>query len=266
MNRRTARAAARGMALALLLLATVLPAGGRSAGDTLTVFAAASLTKAFREIGQAFEQRSPGVTVTFHFAASSLLRAQIEQGAPADLFASADREQMEPLVSAKRVRSPVAFARNRLVIVVPAANPGQIRRPYDLARPGLRLAMTAAQVPIGRYTRAALEKMSAPGAYGAGFREAVLRSVVSQEANVRGLLARVELGELDAAIVYASDVRAGGRKVKTIAISPQYNVVAVYPAAVIARSPRSALATRFLAFLRSGTGKAVLKKYGFQPA
>jgi molybdate transport system substrate-binding protein len=262
------RWSASGRLILLLLFAAVLTAAGhgRARRETLTVFAASSLTEAFREMGRAFERLHPETTVAFSLAASSLLRTQIEQGAPADLFASADGAQMAPLARAQRVQSPVAFARNRLVIAVPSANPGRIRRPRHLARPGLRLVMTAEQVPIGRYTRAALAKLSAAGACGAGFRDAVMRNVVSQEPNVRGLLAKVELGEADAAIVYATDARAGGSKVKTIAIPEAYNEVAVYPAAVVARSPRAALAARFLAFLRSSTGQAILKKHGFQPA
>jgi molybdate transport system substrate-binding protein len=267
-ERELRRASRSGGPALLLLLAAVLAAAGTGTArrETLTVFAASSLTEALREIGPAFEKANPGSAVAFSFAASSLLRTQIEQGAPADLFASADGEQMVPLVRAGLVQSPVAFARNRLVIVVPSANPGQIRNPRDLARPGLRLVMTAEQVPIGRYTRAAITRMSAGDAYGGEFRAAVMRNVVSQEPNVRGLLAKIELAEADAAIVYASDARAGGSKVKAIIIPTEYNEIAVYPAAVVARSPRAALAARFFAFLRSGAGQAILKRHGFQPA
>lgn len=263
------------MALALLALCAaralapsrphaLAPSQVRARSQSLTVFAATSLTDAFREIGAAFERQNPGVKVTFSFAASSLLRTQIEQGAPADLFASADEAQMARLARAGRVQAPVAFARNRLVIVTPAANPGRIGSARDLARPGLRLVITAGVVPIGRYTRAALAKMSR--AYGTGFRDAVMRNVVSQETNVRGLLARVELGEADAAIVYTSDARAGGGKVKTIDLPATVNENALYPAAVITRSGNRALAGRFLAFLRSETGKAILRKHGLYPA
>jgi molybdate transport system substrate-binding protein len=264
----------RNLALALLLVAVLLDCGpavrgqapGAGSAEPLTVFAAASLTETFQDLGPLFERSAPGAKVTFSFASSSLLRTQIEQGAPADVFASADREQMEPLARAGLVRAPVDFARNRLVIVTPAANPGKIRRPQDLARPGLRLVITAEQVPIGRYTRQALAKMGAPGAFGHGFQPAVVRNVVSQEPNVRGLLAKVTLGEADAAIVYVTDALAGGEKARTVPIPDRYNEVAVYPAAVVARSPHAATAARFLAFLRSKTGRAVLKKHGFQPA
>jgi molybdate transport system substrate-binding protein len=264
----------RHFALGLLLVAVLLACGpavrgqapGSGSAEPLTVFAAASLTETFQDLGPLFERSDPGAKVTFSFASSSLLRTQIEQGAPADLFASADREQLEPLARAGLVRAPVDFARNRLVIVTPAANPGKIRRPQDLARPGLRLVITAEQVPIGWYTRQALAKMGAPGEFGHGFQPDVMRNVVSQEPNVRGLLAKVTLGEADAAIVYVTDALAGGAKVRTVPIPDRYNEVAVYPAAVVARSPHAATAARFLTFLRSKTGRAVLKKHGFQPA
>src|SRR5262249_55093356 len=152
----------------------------------------------FKEIGGTFERAHPGTKVTFSFASSSLLRTQIEQGAPADLFASADVAQMEPLVKAGKVRGVAAFTRNRLVVVTPASNPGRIRRLQDLARPGLRLVITAEQVPVGHYTRQALAKMSGPGGLGSDFQQKVLANVVSQEANVRSLLTKVELGEADA--------------------------------------------------------------------
>jgi molybdate transport system substrate-binding protein len=261
---------ARGWLLGALLLVCGPAVDGHAPGagstEPLTVFAAASLTEAFQELGPLFERSDPAANVTFSFAASSLLRTQIEQGAPADLFASADREQMEPLARAGLVRAPIDFARNRLVIVTPAANPGKIRRTQDLARPRLRLVITTEQVPIGRYTRQALAKMSASGAFGPGFQAAVMQNVVSQEPNVRGLLAKVTLGEADAAIVYVTDALAGGEKVRTVPIPDRCNEVAVYPAAVVARSPHAAAAARFLAFLRSKPGRAVLKRHGFQPA
>jgi molybdate transport system substrate-binding protein len=229
------------------------------------VFAASSLTDAFKKVGPAFERSHPGTRVTFSFAASSLLRTQIEQGAPADVFASADHEQMERLARAGKVAGVTIFVRNRLAVVVPAANPGRIRELADLARPGLRIIITAEQVPIGRYTRQALMKMSQQDAMGTDFQPMVLANVVSQEANVRGLLAKVELGEADAAVVYASDAAAAGRKVRVIAIPARYNEIAVYPAAVVAgsKSPREAAA--FVRFLRADAARSILKRYGFQP-
>jgi molybdate transport system substrate-binding protein len=240
------------------------PITAQAAG--LTVFAAASLTDAFRGIGSAFERGHPGTHVIFDFGASSLLRTQIEQGAPADVFASADRTQMEPLARSGNVRGVTPFARNQLVVVVPAANPGHVRRLQDLARPGLRLVITAEPVPIGHYTREALARMSVPGALGASFERRVLANTISQEPNVRGLVAKVELGEADGAIVYASDAVAAGRKVKVIPIPERYNEIAVYPVAVVAGSPHSSEAAAFVQYLRSRPAQALLRRYGFQPA
>lgn len=233
---------------------------------TLTVFAAASLTDAFRGIGAAYERAHPGTRVTFDFGASSLLRVQIEQGAPADVFASADRAQIAPLARKGLVRGVVPLVRNQLVVILPTGNPGHLHRLADLARRGVRLAITAPQVPIGLYTRRALEKMSAPGAMGAGFPQRVLANVVSQEPNVRGLVAKVELGEADAAIVYRSDAVAAGRKVKTLPVPERFNETAVYPVAVVTASPRAREAGAFVQYLRSQPAQAVLQRYGFQSA
>jgi molybdate transport system substrate-binding protein len=243
----------------------VIPSASDARAAGLTVFAAASLTDAFHAIGPAFERAYPGTHVTFDFGASSLLRTQIEQGAPADVFASADRSQMEPLARAAKVRSVMPFARNRLVVIVPAANPGHVRRLEDLARSGLRLVITAEQVPIGHYTRLALAKMSAPAGIGASFQQRMLANVVSQEPNVRGLVAKVELGEADAAIVYASDAMAAGAKVKVIPIPERFNEVAVYPVAVVEGSSHPAEAGSFIQYLRSRPAQALLQQHGFQP-
>jgi molybdate transport system substrate-binding protein len=251
--------------LCVLCVSAVFCSPSRAWAADLTVFAAASLTDAFQAIGTQFERSHSGTKVNFNFAASSLLRAQIEQGAPADVFASADGEQMRPLIGAGKVRDVVPFARNRLVVATPAANPARIRRLQDLARPGLRLVITAEQVPIGHYTRRALAKMSGPGALGVGFEQRVLANVVSQETNVRGLLAKVELGEADAAIVYASDATAAGPKVRSIPIPARFNEVAVYPAGVVVASAHPTEAGAFARFLQSRPAQAILRRYGFQP-
>lgn len=255
------------MTVGILALVSALFSISTSAhAADLTVVAAASLTDAFKELGGAFERAHPGTKVTFSFAASSLLRTQIEQGAPADVFASADMAQMEPLVKSGKVRAVAAFARNRLVVVTPAANPGRIRRLQDLARPGLRLVITAEQVPIGRYTRAALARMSGAGGLGSDFQQKVLANVLSQEANVRALLTKVELGEADAAIVYASDAVAAGPKVRAIAIPTRFNEIAVYPIGVVTATRNAADAAAFARFVRSRPAQGTLKRYGFQPA
>jgi molybdate transport system substrate-binding protein len=248
---------------ALLWLPFVLLLVSSARAADLTVFAAASLTDAFQPIGRAFERAHPGTHVAFDFAGSSLLRTQIEHGAPCDVFVSADWEQMSPLVRARTVKGAAPFARNRLVVVIPAANPGRIHQLADLARPGLRLVLTGEQVPIGRYSRLAIARMSSPSELGAGYQRRVLANVVSRELNVRALLTKVTLGEADAAFVYASDAVAAGKKVLTVAIPSRVNEIAVYPAAVLASSTQPREAAAFLQFLRSAPARAVLKRYGF---
>lgn len=230
---------------------------------TITVFAAASLTPAFTSLQAPFEKRNSGWKVRFNFAASSALRAQIEQGAPADVFAAADYAQMRPLAEARLVRAPATFARNRLVVVAPTANPGKFRSPKDLCRPGMRIITTSEAVPIGRYTSLAIEKLAAQPGYPAGFAARVARSIVSREANVRTVLAKVELGEADAAMVYATDARSTPR-VKAFTLPEPANVEADYPIAVVAASPHGPGAEAFVRFVRSPEGRAVLLRQGFR--
>ncbi|MFN3650639.1 MAG: molybdate ABC transporter substrate-binding protein [Armatimonadota bacterium] len=238
--------------------------GGKSEGDrTLTVYAAASLTDAFNELGPAFERAHPGWRVRVSYGASSTLRTQIEQGAPADLFASADWQQMEPLAGASRVETPVAFARNRLAIAVPEGNPGGIRSPRDLARPGLRLVTAAGTVPVGRYTQEALEKLGRMEGYPNDFAGAVNRSVVSQESNVRAVLAKVELGEADAGIVYETDFRSSAH-VKAVEIPAGANVEASYPIAVVAGTRNAEGARELARFVTGEAGQAILRRHGFR--
>ncbi len=229
----------------------------------LTVFAAASLTPAFQALQASFEQENSGWTVRFNFGASSALRTQIEQGAPADVFAAADHAQMRPLAEVGLVRTPVAFARNRLVLVTPGTNPGDVTSPKDLARPGLRVVTTAPAVPIGQYTQQVLEKLSGHPAYPSDFAERVERNVASREANVRAVLAKVELGEADAAVVYESDAKSAPG-VKVFPIPEGANVLAEYPIAVVATSPHGPGAEAFIRLVRSPEGHAVLKQHGFR--
>jgi molybdate transport system substrate-binding protein len=252
--------------LLLIALLAACSLAGREAGaqgETLTVYAAASLTDAFNALGPRFEQAHPGWKARFSYGASSTLRAQIEQGAPADVFASADSEQMQPLVSAGLVLPPQFFARNRLALVVPAQNPGKVQALRDLARPGLRLVTTVSAAPIGRYTQRLLEKLSTPRGYGTDFARRVNANVVSREANVRSVLAKVELGEADAGVVYETDARAS-KRVKTLPIPRDANLFAEYPVAVVAASRSRPMADAFIRFIRSEAGKSVLRQYGFR--
>ncbi len=240
---------------------TMRPA--RSQDRTLTVFAASSLTDAFKDLGRQYEREHPGWKVVFNFGASSQLRTQLNQGAPADVFASADYAQMEPLAQSKRVGAPQTIARNRLTIVIPSRNPGKIRSAQDLARKGLRFVTTAENVPVGRYTQEVLTKLSGIRFYNAGFAEKVNANVVSREANVRSVLAKVEVGEADAAIVYESDARMSQR-VRTVEIPRQANVTALYPIAVVLDSAHPKEAERFYKFVLSHKGSRTLRNYGFQ--
>jgi len=232
---------------------------------TLHVFAAASLTDAFTEIGESFEATHPGLTVTFNFAGSHALRTQIEEGAPADVFASANDTEMESLIAGTLVAPDAAqvFLHNNLVVILPAENPGGLEKLEDLARPGIKLVLAAAEVPVGKYTRQALDLMRA--AFDAEFKDSVLANVVSNEDNVRQVVAKVQLGEADAGIVYTSDAVAAP-ELRRIEVPRELNVVAEYPIAPLAQSGSMDLAAVFIAYVLSPEGQAVLQKWGFARA
>jgi len=232
---------------------------------TLTVFAAASLTEAFNEIGTAFEARHPGVHVMFSFAGSPMLRTQIEAGAPVDVFASANQAEMDTLVAAGMLgaNQPQVFLTNRLVVILPSTNPATVGQLQDLAGPGLKVILAAEEVPIGRYTRQALENMN--GVFGAAFKDQVLANAVSYEDNVKQVVAKVQLGEADAGIVYTSDA-AAAPDLKTIEIPQDLNVIARYPIAALADSQDPELSARFVAYVLSLEAQAILRKWGFGPA
>jgi molybdate transport system substrate-binding protein len=255
------------LALSLMLwLAACGPTTATSAPRTLTVFAAASLTGAFTELGQQFEAANPGVTVVFNFGASNALAEQINQGAPADVLASANQAQMEAAIAGGRIDAGTVavFARNRLVVIFPAANPGGVKDLADLARPGLTLVLAAPEVPAGEYALDFLDKASQDPGFGAGFKEGVLGNVVSYEENVRAVLAKVALGEADAGVVYASDVAgAGAANVDRLDIPDALNTVATYPLAPLNDSAQPELARAFIELVLSAEGQAVMEGYGF---
>lgn len=256
--------------LAVLLLAAALGAGAppAAAAGTLRVFAAASLTEAFTALGRAFEAAHPGVEVQFNFAGSQQLAAQITEGAPADLFASADERWMGKLGDAGLLATPAQlFARNRLVVILPAANPAGLGRLQDLARPGLKLVLAADTVPVGRYSRRLLHKLAPLPGFGADFSARVLGNVVSEEENVKGVVAKVELGEADAGIVYRTDVTpAAAAKLRLLRIPDAFNVTADYPLAVLRDAAHPAEARAFLDFVLSPAGQQLLAERGFLPA
>jgi molybdate transport system substrate-binding protein len=248
-------------AITAVVLGAILAAP--AAAETLRVSAAASLTEAFTEIARDFERARPGVTVELNFAGSQVLRTQIEQGAPVDVFASADRASLEPLERAGLVGRPVVFAHNRLVIVVPAAE-ARVARLGDLARPGTKVVVASPAVPAGRYTAQLLSHLGAARLYGDDFAARVEANVASRETSVRAVLAKVALGEADAGVVYATDAAASA-KVRVIDVPARYNVVAEYPIAVVTRGPAGDIARAFVDRVRGVDGQAILRRHGFAP-
>jgi len=239
------------------------------ASGTLTVFAAASLTEAFTEIGRQFEADHPGVKVVFNFAASQTLAAQLGEGAPADLFASANTKEMNNAVAVGRIAdgSQETFAHNKLVVIYPTENPGGLAKLQDLASPGLKLVLASAEVPVGKYSVEFLDKASQDAAFGVTFKDDVLKNVVSYEENVKVVLTKVVLGEGDAGIVYLTDISLGNAdKVGRLDIPDALNAVATYPIATVSDSAQPELAQAFLDLMLSAQGQAILAKYGFLPA
>jgi molybdate transport system substrate-binding protein len=252
-----------------ILAAPQLPAAPPTtapAAKTLNVFAAASLTGAFGEIGKAFEAHNPGVTVTFNFAGSQVLQTQIQQGAPADVFASASGTNMDALVTAGFVDKSASqiFLTNILVVILPPTNPGNVKTLQDLAKPGLKVVLGDVSVPAGKYARQILDNMSKDPGYGTDFGTKVLANVVSNETDVKQVVAKVQLGEADAGIVYVSDGIAAPT-LRTIEIPTNLNVVAKYPIAPLLKSANPDLASQFVSYVLSADGQAILKKWGFTP-
>lgn len=244
------------------------PTARPALSGNLTVFAAASLTDAFNDAATQFKAANPQVNITFNFAGSQALRTQMEQGARADVFASANIEQMDLAVKNGVVNTGVAknFAANKVTIIVPKDNPAKITTPADLQKPGIKLVIANKDVPVGNYTREILGKMSANPQFGAGFTDAVMKNVVSEENDVKQVVAKVQLGEADAGVVYTTDItpQVSG-SVQQVVIPDNFNVIASYPIARTKEAQATALADAFIAFILSADGQAVLKKYGFLP-
>jgi molybdate transport system substrate-binding protein len=233
---------------------------------TLTVFAAASLTGAFEEIGKDFENAYPGVNVRFNFAGSQILRVQIEQGAAADIFASADHANMDLLVTDKLLidHSYQDFVTNKLVVILPPGNPANVKNLADLARPHLKLILADSSVPAGNYARKILLNLSTDPIYGLDFNGKVLANLVSNETDVKQVVTKVELGEADAGIVYISDAIAAP-DLSTIPIPDTLNVTAHYPIGILNYASEPVLAEAFIAYVTSPAGQEVMAKWGFNP-
>lgn len=222
---------------------------------TASVFAASSLTASFRALGTSFDAAHPGVTVTCNFAGTPTLIAQIEQGAPADVFASADTTNMTKLMTdGFTTGTPQVFAHNQLEIVVAPGNPKGITGLADLAKPGLIYISAGPTVPAGKY---ALQALATAG---------VKVTPKSLETDVASVVSKIELGEADAAIVYATDVQAAGSKVQGVPIPTGQNVIATYPIVAVKGTKNAAVATAFIAYLISANGQSTLATFGFLPA
>jgi molybdate transport system substrate-binding protein len=234
--------------------------------SALTIFAASSLTDAFKEIGTIFEADT-GTPVRFNFGASTQLRTQLEQGATADVFASADTVQMDRATQAGVIAGQdQIFANNRLVVITPAANSAAITGPADLGNPGIKIVTAQHDVPIGVYMQAMFEKMSADATFGAGFQDRANANIVSREPNVRQIVAKIQLGEGDAAVVYKSDVTPTSMpELATFDIPDAYNTLATYPIAMVANAPMSDAATQFINLVLSPEGQGVLQRWNFLP-
>jgi molybdate transport system substrate-binding protein len=232
-------------------------------GGPMTVFAAASLTDTFTEIEGTLEESNPGLDITFNFAGSQALLTQLQEGATADVAAFAATAPMATAVEdGLTAADPVTFAWNRLTVVVPSDNPAGITSPSDLGKDGVKLVLAAPEVPAGNYARQSVCLMAAdPGTYGDDFIAKVAGNIVSEEDNVRSVLAKVTLGEADAGFVYTSDVTDD---VTAIKIPDDVNVIADYPIAPLAEG-NAELADAFISFVLSDEGQAILERYGFLP-
>jgi molybdate transport system substrate-binding protein len=264
-GRRPVRRLAVATLIAALLAACGGPSIGNSAGSAasppgsagsavtgqITVFAAASLKVAFTTLGKQFEAAHPGTDVVFSFGASSTLAQQIDQGAPADVFASASTKNMDQVVSGGAAASPSSFAENVMEIAVPPANPAHVATVADLARKDVKVALCQAAVPCGA---TALEVFHSAG---------VTVTPVTQEADVKATLSKVELGEVDAGVVYVTDVRAAGSKVEGVEIPAAINASTTYPIAALTASNNAVTAQAFVDYVLSADGRAVLTAAGF---
>lgn len=265
MNIRKISSSVLAMAIVVFGLVSHAPEASAQGAKTLTIFAASSLTDAFNEIKAAFEKANVGVTVTYSFGASNTLATQLSQGAPADIFASANAAQMNAAITAKRIAGKArTFAKNRLVLIVPADNPAKIATLKDLAKPGVKIIVAAKGVPVRDYTETMLGKLAKRLDYGPDYQAAFMKNVVSEESNVRQVSAKVSLGEADAGFVYRSDVTPDiNDKVKIIQIPDSVNTLAAYPIAVTDNSPNPDLARKYIDYVLSDEGQKTLVKWNF---
>ena len=250
---RPGRALIVGLTLGVALTSLAACGGSADSGKdiTLRVYAAASLTDSFTALGKKFEAQHPGVEVQFNFGPSSGLAQQIGSGAPADVFASASPTNMDAVVQSKDAGDPVDFASNSLEVAVPADNPAGVTGLADLAKPSVKVALCQVQVPCGKVAAEVFAKAN------------LAVRPATEEVDVKSVLTKVTLGEVDAGVVYVSDVLAAGAKVKGIEIPEAQNASTEYPIAPLTASEHPALARQFVDLVLSGTGSAILRDAGF---
>ena len=255
---------------ALWVLAVVLVSCSPSASPTpssgassLTIYAAASLKGALERVKSAYEAGNPGVALTISTDSSAALEIKIEQGAAADLFLSADTANPQKVVDkGLAAGSLVKFAGNLLTVIVPTANPAGIRRPLDLARRGVKVIAAADSVPISNYASRLVANLSKVSDYPADFAARYSSNIASKEDNVAAVVSKIELGEGDAAIVYATDAKAS-KRVTSISVPESVNVPATYAGVVIRASHQALAAQAFLDWLEGRGGQAILASLGF---
>jgi molybdate transport system substrate-binding protein len=241
------------LACVLFVLAAATLTSGCSKGDgptTITVAAASSLSGAFTEAKAQFEADNPGTTINLSFGGSSSLGQQINNGAPIDVFASADNENMQK-VSAEISGRPATFTTNTLEIMVARGNPLEITSLVDLSRPGLIYVTCAPEVPVGKYSAEVLS------------RAGVVVTPSSLEPDVKGIVTKITSGEADAGIVYATDVQAAGDRASGVAIPMKQNLLASYPIALMRRAAGNATADAWIDFIKGSPGQSILTRFGF---
>lgn len=255
MSRRSSEVRIGALLAALVLAVGVAACGGSGDGDggKVTVLAAASLTEAFTALGEQYEAAHEGSEVVFNFAASSELAAQIESGSPGDVFASADEPNMDKVVDAGMADGdPVAFAGNVLAIAVPKGNPGKVTGLDDLSSGNLKVAVCDVEVPCGNAAAGVFENAG------------VEPSIDSYEPDVKAVLTKVELGEVDAGLVYSSDVLAAGDEIDSIEIPDDVQVVNTYPIALVKDAGNPDGGQGFIDLVLSDAGRAELEQWGFR--